>query len=246
MKWFKHYSDASDDEFIAKLESQFGLEGYARWWKILEIISKQMDETNRCHAEYPVDKWKRLLSIKQEKFLKLFLNFCQTSSKLSVNFSETFIKVECAKLLELRDEHTRKLRSKSGVTPDKVAQDLRIKNKDIEYNKTTTTISRSFSKECYEYIVGIFPNLMAKNQSPIMQWEAMGFEVAKVKDAIDQIKAQGATPDSFGYFTPVISKPPPVKKEEVKKESDIPKSLDVDAIKRRNELLMKFQSGGKT
>jgi len=40
MKWFKHYTDSSDDEFIAGLEEKFGLIGYARWWKLLETIAK--------------------------------------------------------------------------------------------------------------------------------------------------------------------------------------------------------------
>jgi hypothetical protein len=50
LKWFKHYTCSSDDEFIAGLEEEFGLEGYARWWKLLEAIAKQMDKTDRCFA----------------------------------------------------------------------------------------------------------------------------------------------------------------------------------------------------
>jgi len=30
MKWFKHMSDASDDEFVSALEDEFGLEGYEK------------------------------------------------------------------------------------------------------------------------------------------------------------------------------------------------------------------------
>ena len=41
MRWFKHMTDASDDEFVAAVESRFGLEGYARWWKLLEAVAKQ-------------------------------------------------------------------------------------------------------------------------------------------------------------------------------------------------------------
>jgi len=39
MKWFKHFTDASDDDFLQTIEDIFGLEGYARWWKLLEVIA---------------------------------------------------------------------------------------------------------------------------------------------------------------------------------------------------------------
>ena len=121
MKWFRHMTDASDDEFISKLEAEFGLEGYARWWKILEVIGRQMDKSDRCSAEYPITKWMQLLSIKRWKILKSFVEFCAIGQKFNINYDEKILKIECPKLLEMRDEYSRKSGQSTSPTPDNVA-----------------------------------------------------------------------------------------------------------------------------
>jgi len=195
MKWFKHYSIASDDEFIARLEAEFGLEGYARWWKLLEVIAKQMDGTERCHAEYPVRKWMEFLSCKQEKIIKTFLNFCQNFGKLSTNYEGNILKITCPKLLELRDEHTRKLRSSSGQTP---VQDL-----DTELDTDTVLLSAGAFEKIYTAGSAVFPNLAVANTSSIHQWIAAGCDPDL--DAVPEIKRHaGKQIKSWSYFTGVI------------------------------------------
>lgn len=141
MKWFRHMSDASDDEFIAALEAEFGDSGYAWWWKMIERIAKQMDETDRCEAEYPIAQWMIFLRIKRQQKLQSFLEKCAKSGKISFQISGNFLKIKCPKLLELRDEHTRKLRSKSGVTPgaapEKVAPEVEVEVESIEQESST-------------------------------------------------------------------------------------------------------------
>lgn len=41
LRWFKHFSDASRDEKIVKIEARYGLNGYARFFKLLELFSEQ-------------------------------------------------------------------------------------------------------------------------------------------------------------------------------------------------------------
>lgn len=121
MKWFRHMSDASEDEFLARLERDLGLESYARWWKMLEAIAKLMDGSGRCEVEYPTTKWMSVLSIKREKILRIFLNYCENYQKISVQYSDKIIKIRCVKLLELRDEYSRKSGQNPDRYPDKVA-----------------------------------------------------------------------------------------------------------------------------
>lgn len=132
MKWFKHMSDASSDEFLAQLEDQNGLEAIARWWKMLEAIAIQMDKTDRCYAEYPIKKWMTILSCKQQKILDSFVKVLQNFGKISANYSENILKIECPKLLEFRDEYSRK----SGATPDKVAPDTEVRSKKEDVSLT--------------------------------------------------------------------------------------------------------------
>jgi len=128
MKWFRHMSDASDDEFIASLEAEFGDSGYAWWWKTLEKISRNMDGTNRHHAEYPIDHWMAFLRIKRRKNLEKFLEFCEKNQKFSYEFSGNILKIGCLKLLELKDEYSKK----SGQTPDRCPDKLPSQKKNTE------------------------------------------------------------------------------------------------------------------
>jgi hypothetical protein len=137
MKWFKHMSDASSDEFLARLEDEMGLEAVARWWKMLEAIAIQMDKTDRCYAEYPISKWMTLLSCKQEKKLRLFVKVLENFGKVSAIWSQNILKLECPKLLEFRDEYSRK----SGVAPDKVAPDTDTEEERKKESKNITPIS---------------------------------------------------------------------------------------------------------
>ncbi len=134
MKWFKHMSDSSDDSFIEDLEEIFGLEGYARWWKLLEVIAKKMDKTNDCSASHTWVKWQSLLKGKKNKLI-LFLEHCQNEHKIKLEQNGNILKITCPKLLKLRDEHTRK----SGVAREEVAPDLDPDldtDKDIEEDPT--------------------------------------------------------------------------------------------------------------
>lgn len=115
MKWFRHMSAASDDEFISGIEDEFGWEGYGRWWKLLEIIAKQMDETDRCYAEYSWVKWQSSLKGKRNK-LETFLVHCQNKRKIKLEQTENVLKIICPKLLELRDNYTKDLQASEEVT----------------------------------------------------------------------------------------------------------------------------------
>lgn len=131
MKWFKHMADASDDEFLAELEEIFGWEGYGRWWKLLEKIALQMDKSGKCSASYSWSDWQRFLKGKRNK-LETFLVHCQNKRKINLKQTGNILEIECCKLLEFRDEYSRKSRQTPDTTPDKVAPDIRSKTKEVE------------------------------------------------------------------------------------------------------------------
>jgi hypothetical protein len=136
MKWFKHSANASDDSFIEGLEERFGLEGYARWWKLLEVIATKMDKTDSCSAEHSWVKWQSFLKGKRNK-LTLFLEHCQNESKITLEQNGNILKITCPKLLKIRDEYSKKSGHTPIPTPDKLHaknKDIRIKNKDKEYS----------------------------------------------------------------------------------------------------------------
>lgn len=130
MKWFKHYSDAADDETLSALRDQFGMEGYGVWWVIVETISRQIHDGPKDFAEYSVKKWREITGIFTPKLNKILEFLCEDSEespKLLYEFSEKkgikYLKVRIPKILEMADEYTKKRlaeKEKSGQTPDKL------------------------------------------------------------------------------------------------------------------------------
>jgi hypothetical protein len=67
-----------------------------------------MDETNRCHAEYSIQKWCQLLGLKQKKLVS-FLELTENQLKTKVLYSENIIRIEIPNLLKKRDNYTKNL-----------------------------------------------------------------------------------------------------------------------------------------
>ena len=107
MKWFKHMTNSSLDERLARFTDKYGLEAYGFFWRVLEAIAENVDETNRKHIEYSTKTWCKLLGIRPQTFRKLI----QESSVLGlfqVSFNSDLVTVESPNILKYRDEWTRK------------------------------------------------------------------------------------------------------------------------------------------
>ena len=108
MKWFKHETDAMDSEKMKALIHEFGFEGYGWFWRIMEIVAKKMDETNRCHYTQPVSEWCLNLKVKRKK-LSLFLELIQFQTNIKAVYSEDKLRIEIPNLLKKRDNYTKDL-----------------------------------------------------------------------------------------------------------------------------------------
>lgn len=128
MKWFKHLSDASKaGELIAEIEDIFGLEGYARYFKLLEAVAYKMDTSDKCSAAYPWSKWQTFLKGKRKK-LETFLVYLENKQEINLKQNGNILEIEIPKLAQLRDNHTKNLQ----VTSKQLAPRIRIKNKNKE------------------------------------------------------------------------------------------------------------------
>lgn len=135
MKWFKHFSDASHDEFIVELEENFGLEGYARYFKILETIAIQMKTSRGNAVSYPWSKWQEILKGKRKK-LEIFLEYLHNKRGIYMESKGNILKIECLNLLKIKDNYlsdleatTKKLPSKEEDTDTEIDLDIK-KEKD--------------------------------------------------------------------------------------------------------------------
>lgn len=148
MRWFKHFSDAGDDEVMAEMIEKFGLESYGLWWRILEIIARQMEKgSDRCSATYPKRKWRDLCSIYHQSRFDLVTIFLASREYPKLILSESFdnlLTISCPKLLKFRDEYSRK----SGQTPDKIRTDTgQTPSQDTETELDTETDTKTEKKK---------------------------------------------------------------------------------------------------
>ena len=131
MKWFKHMTNSSLDERLARFTDKYGLEAYGFFWRVLEAIAENVDETNRKHIEYSTKTWCKLLGIRPQTFRKLI----QESSVLGlfqVSFNSDLVSVESPNILKYRDEWTRK----KSRTPEQNSE--KDKEKETEKEEENT------------------------------------------------------------------------------------------------------------
>lgn len=172
MRWFKHYSDASEDDFIENLEDIFGLEGYARWWKLLEKIAIKMDETDNCSAEHSWVKWQSFLKGKRNK-LETFLKHCQDEMKITLEQNGNILKISCPKLLELRDKYTKDL----SATGKKEGKKLPPKNQDPKNQDKDTKDQEDILNKSIDFNVDNFlsdvDRMCVKSEAPGWSLDAL-------------------------------------------------------------------------
>ena len=196
MKWFKHYANASDDDFIEWLEGEYGLEGYARWWKILETIAKSMDKSGEPCAVHSWNKWQTLLVGKRSKLLTYLLAI-QSRGKMKLEYNENVLKITCPKMLKMKDEYSRKSGHAPDKCPDNVAQEAE------QETETEKQLSRQggFS-EVYEFGSKLFPTLATANSSAIHAWLNAGCSVdLDIKPELLRIHGRGQSIRGWSYFT---------------------------------------------
>lgn len=155
MKWFKADTDGYESEKICELENRLGLASVAQFYFLLMIVANKMDATDRCHVEYPVDKWCQLLRFKQaikfHNFCKVlpevFNKDCETFDKLSIESSQNLVKISIPKLLKKRDNHTKNLQANSKQDERRKKSSYEDKTKENLDPQSPLTPSTSESSE---------------------------------------------------------------------------------------------------
>ena len=135
MKWFKHMTNSSLDERLARFTDKYGLEAYGFFWRVLEAIAENVDETNRKRIEYSTKTWCKLLGIRPQTFRKLI----QESSVLGlfqVSFNSDLVSVESPNILKYRDEWTRK----KSKTPEQNSEKDKEKETEKEEREAENTV----------------------------------------------------------------------------------------------------------
>ncbi len=136
MRWFKHMSDLSRDEGVSRYLDAAGKDrvtAYGFLMILLEAIASRMASKKGhlvCTATYSITQWGRITYSHPNRVAK-YLRLCEVIGWVEVEFEGGSCRVTIPKMVEWRDEYTRK----SGHTPDKVAQSRADKKRTEEREK---------------------------------------------------------------------------------------------------------------
>jgi len=119
MRWIKHMTRTWDDEKIARLVSEGGIEAYGFYWRMVEIIAAKIEDSSPALCQYPVKTWARLCNVLGNRWQRL----ANLSAKCGLLTAETFeglCKVEIPTILKYRDEYSKKRGRSVAKNPDNI------------------------------------------------------------------------------------------------------------------------------
>ena len=130
MKWFKHFTDSLDDPFIVSLMDRFKATGYVAFFGLIEIICKENGHEVTGKLSIEPSYLRRKLRTSEAKLQQVY-EFCQTSGKLTCDFSKEVWCFEFPKIAKIKDNHTSNLQA----ADKKLALEVEVevdKEKDIK------------------------------------------------------------------------------------------------------------------
>ena len=125
MKWFKHYSNAHRDRTLMAIFKKYGLEGEARFWRLVELMAERLDK-NETIFYFDLETIRQSLRFRSLTDCRPFLDHLTTFTEMKVNYSGNDCVIEWRKILEIKDNHSRNLQ----VTDKQLASNLLLDKKE--------------------------------------------------------------------------------------------------------------------
>ena len=162
MKYFRHFSNASTSLKVQMILSDMGLEGYAQYFLLLELLNEKFDGKN-TKVELHSDEISSKVRIKFSKKLETFIQKLANFSLLSFELSGKVYKIDCPILLELMDKDS-KYNRKKRVTCEKNAT-LDIEEEEEEDKEEEEEEDRE-EEEPRSFVRGVGTTEFASSQKP--------------------------------------------------------------------------------
>jgi len=203
MKWFKHYDDASASVKVSQIVDEFGLEGYARWFLLLELLSSKYDgETTifEIHFSELSAKLRIKFTKKLDTFMELLHNFCL----IQLEIHSKVYKIECPILADLKDRDFKRARAVRAKNPPKI----KIKDKDLDKDKDIYIDQKNMltfwnSLDIIKH--GATQPLLKKIHSKMNSLKKDGFAVQDIELAINRYaNIINGTEYFFNYKWPLV------------------------------------------
>lgn len=181
MQFFKHYHNASTSLKLQKLLDKKGVEGYGRYWLLLELLCEKFDGEN-SRIDLHLSEISTRVRLKYSKSVDTFIQELVKSELILVKFSEKVYQIEAPILFDLQAKdfkYATRLRLSSD--PKNKSKDKRIKNKDKRI-KNKEKIVANFDLES---IYAMYPKKEGKQKG----LEKLKREIKTDQDFQDLLKA---------------------------------------------------------
>jgi len=180
MKWFQHYTDATNDEFIAYAFEKYGLEFYGFYWRLVEIVANQVKQNSDvCSVKYTKKKWLIDTHAARKKF-DFYLNLLENEQKIEVVNNEDRITITMPSVLKIRDTYSQRKKTESEPEP-------KLPPPERKENPITVELNRKINDVFAYYLLktGNKHKLSEERKSVIRKRLKENYTVEQMNAAID-------------------------------------------------------------
>lgn len=131
MKWFKHYSNARQSNSLTELIALTGLEGYGRYWVLLELMSEKFDGLQDDKFVFSTRDLMVMLGYYHFNPMRMYLQCVANVCSMSIECTKNVTTIQSPILLELHGRDFKKARSERGQGVPKSKK----KSKDLDIDK---------------------------------------------------------------------------------------------------------------
>lgn len=153
VKFFKHFVDAHEGKSLIALMNEFGLEGYAAYFILMEMCAKKLDKgldevftEDHCRFVFNERQVREKLRMRSTK-VELFLNSCVTLVLLQFTKVKDEYSFYVPKLLESLDRDSKRARTERAESAPKKKNKKKNKKEEKEYKKDFFEVFERFAKK---------------------------------------------------------------------------------------------------
>jgi hypothetical protein len=160
MKWIKHYHNASSSIKLQNLVERLGVEGYGRYWLLLELLCEKY-EGDELVIDVHFKEISTKIQINWAKKLEDFLRILEEFSLISFEISGKIYKIEAPILWKLKQKDFKRERQQSVADAPKPPLREKSKEKRVK-RKDNTPLPPKGGELPLEVYVDVW-NIAAKN-----------------------------------------------------------------------------------
>ena len=194
MRWIKHPTAFSRQEFMTEIADELGNQACYSVWLILERIGEAWTSENAPELRLLYKDWLLIAQLTSKKFTTL-LEILENNQVITTKNDKKRLTINCHILLNLMDESTRKRLKYSGTVPENIqsgsgADNNRGQRIDKEQNRQESTT-----------------NLQIPNIDKVLQKHGISIDSARASNLIHYVAKHSAN-NPAAYLNTVLQKDP--------------------------------------